>query len=226
MRSGNMIVKLESLAMDGDTITDGWMKDLPAFLALHEVKELDLSCQVPAKSRLSNRGLNQLAAGASPRFSELETLILSGHAHISGASMACIVSASPNLKELNLRHCKGLSTDIGGMERLCQALHRNQNSKANSSLERLTLEGCFSTRAQAQTNVRQFANEVRVWERLLDSILLLGPRLEYLNISHVFAVRPKDIDKLRYNCPKLAQDGGGVLDIYATCAWEKQQQSN
>jgi hypothetical protein len=221
------MVQLQSISCNGDRVTDPFLKDLAHHLDLQELQELDLSA-APTNternsSRLSNRGLQMLVASnnmnLNPTLSKLTKLNLSGHSRITGSGLACLLMATPKLVELNVSGCKGLSSDADGMVQLCKVLSSSSTSAPQLQLETLYLQGCFSTKAQAQLNVRQFAKQVKLWLFLRDTLCQYHQRLVTLNVNDCFGVRPGDIFMLRQSCPQLVD-----LQYHATCAWDKQQQ--
>ena len=234
-QNNTRMVQLQSISWDGDRVTDSFLKDLAHHLDLQELQELDLSTTASEtnSSRLSNRGLQMLVGSNNnnnnDNLSKLTKLNLSGHSRITGSGMTSLLMATPKLVELNLCGCQGLSSDADGIVQLCKVLsssssnlavpNKNNNNAPHFQLESLHLRGCFSTKAQAQSNVRQFAKQVKLWLFLRDALCQYQQRLVTLNVNDCFGVRPGDIFLLRQSCPQLVN-----LQYHATCAWDKQQQ--
>jgi hypothetical protein len=236
------MVQLQSISLNGNRVTDSFLKDLAHHLDLQELEVLDLSTTTTTTtttngSRLTNRGLQVLVASATNNnnnniLSKLTKLNLSGHSRITGSGLACLLTATPKLIELNLSGCKGLSSDANGMMQLCKvmsssssssSLPNNNNANVPPQLETLNLQACFSNKIQAQSNVRQFAKEVKSWLHLRDALCshpttTTQGGLQNLNLNDCFGVRPGDIALLRQSCPQLVQ-----LQYHATCAWDKKQ---
>jgi hypothetical protein len=141
----NCLVTLDSLKLNGDSWKNAHLSKLADLVSLNKLQELDLSCSSSSSSssnkssQISDKGLRSLAMAATPRFSKLESLRLVGHANISGAGVASLVSNAPRLQELILQDCPSLASKPKGLQTLLNALTKKTKCR------RLTLRGCLTT---------------------------------------------------------------------------------
>lgn len=173
-----MLVSVKSLQINGDDWTDSNLQDLSELLALEELEVFNIATTRggggggDATSKLSNKGLKVMARTATPKFSQLVTLNISGHHQVTGLGISSIVVGSPKLHTLALRDCCGVASDAKGMEKLLSSIH-----KQHSTLRQLNIQGCFKIQPPTSgcgvgTMISLQAKEWSCWQILCHKLLV------------------------------------------------------
>jgi hypothetical protein len=197
--AATLVANFTSLSMNGDTWTDALMGDFSQCVALEELEELSLAIHYNnhhninknknnnkgGGGQLTNKGLKAMARNATPRFSKLHALNLSGQSSITGMGLASLVtnSASPNLETLRINHCHGVASDPKGMDRFAKALIKNQRLKS------LHMRGCMSSDT-ATCNPALQIKELQCWQRLVEAAPELS--IQYLDVRECWTTRTAD----------------------------------
>jgi hypothetical protein len=167
----NCLVTLDSLKLNGDSWKNVHLSKLADLISLNKLQQLDLSCTTSTNksSQINDKGLRSLAMAATPRFSKLESLRLVGHANISGAGVASLVSNAPRLQELILQDCPSLASKPKGLQTLLNALTKK------TKCQRLTLRGCLTT-----NTINNTTGQEETWQMIQRA--LVSSTIEHLDI--------------------------------------------
>jgi hypothetical protein len=179
----NCLVTLDSLKLNGDSWKNAHLSKLADLVSLNKLQELDLSCTSNKSSQIGDKGLRSLAMAATPRFSKLESLRLVGHANISGAGVASLVSNAPRLQELILQDCPSLASKPKGLQTLLNALIKK------TKCQRLTLRGCLTT-----NNNNNSTGQEETWHTIQHA--LVSSTIEHLDIRDCDCPPPPKVVEL------------------------------
>jgi hypothetical protein len=178
----------------GESWNDPLLQDLADSIDMSKIQSLNLGCKVvpSSSSRVTDKGLRSLIPGDSLSLKSLQKLNLSGHSSLTGAGLGeFITAAGPNLEELILDGCKGISAkssnaakDFANCDAFAKAILKcttckvasnqscdNQGECSNSrGLLRLSLSRCFSNQTQLQKNANLQMHEETLGNFVLEAI--------------------------------------------------------
>ena len=191
-------VRIERLAMDGDTWNDQHLSEFTSVIDLDGLECLEIGCadRFSGSTRITDTGLMTVKGPLGP----LRCINLAGHKAVTASGIARLLLSAPNIEVIDLEGCKGLvsgSDAQKGVFALTCAVSRL------ARLKRLVLCRCFQSRKESIADPVSFAEEEELGRMLLTALCRNAQHLQELDVSGCYFVTQADVDMLRKKCSGL-----------------------